>query len=335
MLQIKNNSPFKAHLTVLPDKAGVDTLIVTVKGTFLLGGEKVVVHPKQIPVAQADVPHGDPAKTSIKTLGEVSLPKPATDLVMFGHAYAPGGSATQVDVTLRIGTGAKVIRVFGDRTWTAGLLGSKPTPPQPFAKIPLIWERAFGGLDINPKNPEQMKGEDRNPVGKGFHHFTAPPEGTPLPNLEDPNSPYRGWRDRPEPKCFAPIGPGWLPRRGFAGTYDKVWLENRSPFLPDDFDPRFLQAAPPDQVLHSLTGGEPIEILNATPGGRLAFNLPAYDVEAVVRIDQATETPAMKLDTVILQPDDTTAIVVWRAAVSCDKKALKVREVEIRANPRS
>ena len=34
-----------------------------------------------------------------------------------------------------------------------------------------------------------------------------------------------------------------MPRRGFAGTYGARWQRTRAPYLPVDFDPRFLQFA--------------------------------------------------------------------------------------------
>jgi hypothetical protein len=334
VLQVNNKSLFKAHLTVLPDREGVDTLLVTVKGTFTLG-EKIAVDPRQVPVRAADECYGDPAATSIKHLSDVSLPKPAVDLLVVGHAYAPGGSATEVDVTLRLGTGSKTIHVIGDRAWTDGLLGMKPTPPKPFEKIPLTWERAFGGRDIHPKQPDRKKAEERNPAGRGFHHFQAPAEGIPLPNLHPPGQHYRGWKDRPDPICFAPISPGWLPRRSFAGTYDQAWEQSRAPFLPADFDPRFLQAAPPDQVIPSIAGGEPLELLNASPNGKLAFTLPRYRVDVRVLLDNRTHTPPCRIDTVIVEPDEQRVMLIWRAALPCDKSALKVREVAIHATPGS
>ena len=42
-----------------------------------------------------------------------------------------------------------------------------------------------------------------------------------------------------------------------------------STYLPVDFNPRFFQAAPPDQVVEGyLKGGEPVEILSAITGAQ-------------------------------------------------------------------
>ena len=43
------------------------------------------------------------------------LTKPSTDILLHGHAYAPGGgSTTHVDVTMRVGDVSKTLRVTGD-----------------------------------------------------------------------------------------------------------------------------------------------------------------------------------------------------------------------------
>jgi hypothetical protein len=35
-------------------------------------------------------------------------------------------------------------------------------------------------------------------------------------------------------------------------------------------------------------------------------------------------------DTVIIEPDADRVVAVWRAALPCDKKALKVKEIAVR-----
>src|SRR2546430_3687510 len=100
---------------------------------------------------------------------DLGLVKPATDVLLAGHAYANGGSSDKgVDVRLSIGTVRKTVRVFGDRVWDSGLLGARISPPQPFEKIPLIWERAFGGFDRTDGESPKVDSESRNPVGAGF-----------------------------------------------------------------------------------------------------------------------------------------------------------------------
>jgi hypothetical protein len=126
------------------------------------------------------------------------------------------------------------------------------------------------------------------------------------------------------------VAPHWLPRQSYAGTYDAECQQHRAPYLPRDFNPRFCQIAPTQLTAPShLHGGEPVELRGAAPGEPLRFILPAIKVEASYRIDGNDIKRAASLDTVIIEPDAARLVMVWRAALTCDKRALKVHEVEI------
>jgi hypothetical protein len=87
--------------------------------------------------------------------------------------------------------------------------------------------------------------------------------------------------------------------------------------------------APEDQqVPGHLKGGESVELAGATPSGVLRFVLPARRVDIVFRLDSGEERKSAILETVILRPDEKKVVLVWRAALPCDKRLLKVREVE-------
>jgi hypothetical protein len=77
------------------------------------------------------------------------------------------------------------------------------------------------------------------------------------------------------PACFAPVAPNWQPRAGFAGTYDDNWQQTRAPYLPDDYNPRFMNVAPPDLIYPGyLQGGEAVRVIGMHPAGDLGFALP-------------------------------------------------------------
>ncbi len=330
MLQIRNSTRFPAALYSSPDPLGVETIFAVVKGTFALAS-RVEEAQQQIPIVMADRFHGDALTTSIAEPGDVSLVKPGTDVLLFGHAYGPGGRPThQAEVSLRLASIEKRVAVFGDRRWSGRIL-SRLSAPEPFERMPLVWERAFGGTETHPGEPPRVDGEDRNPVGTGFRSRVSGRrlEDVVPPNLEDPAKLIGSPGDRPAPAGFGAIAPHWKPRPKYAGTYDEAWQKNRAPYLPDDFDPRFLQIAPEDQQVPGyLKGGEPVEVAGATPSGALRFNLPARRVDFVFRLDSGEERRTANLDTLILRPDVSRLVLVWRAALPCDKRLLKVREVE-------
>jgi hypothetical protein len=331
MLQVTNKTPFKANLLLLPDPSGVDTLFTVVKATFTIAARPALAD-EQVQIVLADEHYGDAATTSIRVPSDVCLGKPATDVLLSGAAYAPGGAPTwQMDVSLSVGPIAKIARVFGDRVWdTSGGIGNVSWVA-PFTRMPLVWGRAFGGRDLTSKGPTA---EPRNPVGAGFHASggSKPLQGAPLPNVEDPAFLVTSAGSTPQPAGFAPIAAHWEPRKQFAGTYDEVWQKTRAPYLPADFDARFFQLAPPGLIVPGyLTGGETVELRGLTPEGLLRFTLPAFRVTVVHRIEGREEERSGCLDTVSIEPDEKRFTLVWRTSLRCDKKALKISNVSVDA----
>jgi hypothetical protein len=328
VLQFKNRTPFLGTITLFPDADGVDTLFAIVKGTFTLGAE-VGIAEEQVPVAMSPEYYADPTSSSLKVASDVSLMKRSTDVLMLGNACAPHGRLTRMlDVGVAVGGVQHVIRVFGDRVWVRSGPAYAATHPEPFELMPLLWERAFGGRDAAESGQRE---ESRNPAGTGFRASDGqtPVEGTPLPNLEDPRDPIISWKQQPQPVCFAPIPPNWEPRRSYAGTYDEAWQTQRAPYLPDDFDHRYLQIAPAALVTpQPLVGGEIVQVVGMRPEGPMQFTLPAIRPRVQFHLNGTAEEPPLMLDTVIVEPSDNRLQMVWRAALPCDKKALKVREVE-------
>ena len=331
MLQFANDTPFQGTIYLMPDPDGIDSLFTVVKATLVLG-ERLSLAQKQLPVTLADEYHGEPGKTSIKMPSDVSLTKRSTDVLLLGTAYAPRGRpTTQMDMSLTAGPLRKTVRVFGDRVWERRGVVPSMSSPAPFETMPLVWERAYGGMD---QKGTELRAEVRNPVGAGYHAKDGekPVDGLRLPNLEDPADFVTSVKQHPAPACFAPICGHWEPRLSYAGTYDERWQQERAPFLPKDFDPRFLQLAPPGLVAPSyLQAGEWVQVQGATPSGILRFQLPPARIEVTFVLDGAPQPVPANLDTVLIEPDQNRLVLVWRAALRCDKKALRVNEVRAAA----
>jgi hypothetical protein len=335
MLQLRNQSPFAPFLTVLPDPDGVDTLHVVLKGTFTIF-PRVEVAPTQLPPVLKDQFWGDPASSSLRTASDAHLGKVSTDVVMIGDAWSGGRRVAEMLVALSVAERRKVVRIVGDRQWQDR--GSGFTRPVPFESMPLVYERAFGGVQkTDGDKGDVVAAEERNPLGVGFAGKRSPSEmvGRRLPNLEDPRFPLEKAGDRPAPACFGFVAASWLPRRTFAGTYDQDWAKTRAPYLPRDFNRRFFNAAPADLVFERfLTGGEPIELNGVGRRGPLRFALPTARPEAEVRIAGQSLAPPVCLETVVIEPDEDRVCLTWRAMLPCDKKALKIQQVTIGMNGR-
>jgi len=335
MLQVDNQTPFAAALSVFPDVQGVESAYLVVKATFAFTAEAPALAPAQAPLLAADVFWGDPLQSSLRAAGEFALPKPATDVLLSGRAVAPAPGTRVAEVSLRVGPVFKSVRVFGERRWERHGNRWQPGQPATWERMPLRWELAFGGV-LRPRGEPDAAVHDwepRNPVGRGLVDPDAAPAGEPplMPNLEDPSAPIQSGADRPAPACFAPIAPTWMPRRAFAGTYDEAWTRSRAPYLPEDFDPRYFQLAPAGLIAPGyLQGGEPVELRGFTLDEPLRFELPRLTLDANFDFDGKPRSRPLHLETVLFEPDAGRLQMLWRAGLAVDKKLLKLRTVKLR-----
>ncbi|NPC86446.1 DUF2169 domain-containing protein, partial [Pyxidicoccus fallax] len=192
------------------------------------------------------------------------------------------------------------------------------TAPQPFATLPVIYERAFGGADTRAADPAEHRIHVSNPVGTGFATRAAHAEDMPLPNIEDPRQPIRSWKDRPAPAGFGAIASYWAPRLGLGGTFDAHWRKTRHPLLPEDFDERFHQCAPADQQTPGfLVGGEAIELVNLSRWSHLRFTLPKVWLTFRTYFGRESVEHRARLHTVIIEPEVPQVLLVWHTSLSC------------------
>jgi hypothetical protein len=314
-MKFENLTPFEAQRYAISDKEGNNLLLLVAKGTFIFDKQgSLTVDKTPQPIQMADIYYGKPGESSIKYASDFSFDKTATDIALTGHAYAPGINCKESFVVLKVGLLQHVVKVFGDRVWKKRLGFSTMRSPQPFERIPIVYERAYGGYDRSNKDPGKHEYESRNPVGIGFRSKKGdrPKEDSPLPNFEDPNAIISGIDDRPTPAGFGFIAPSWDPRRKFAGTYDKTWKESRLPLLPLDFDTRFFNAANPALVCQGfLKGNEPVEIIGASSLGTIRFDLPGIHPECVIKESQEETLIRMNLDKCHFNMDDDQVVLVW------------------------
>jgi hypothetical protein len=331
MAVLENKTGFAGDLLTAQDARGSLYLVLVVRGTFDIDPGGVLVRAEeQEPLCLEDVYYGEPGQSSIKFASDTSLTKQGTDVVMVGSAYAPNGQeVSRMEVELSVGPVTKRVAVFGDREWSRAL-GLLPvmSRPKAFLKIPLVYERAFGGRDTSHDDPAKHDWDRRNPVGMGFRTH-KPLEGLSVPNIEDPNKLIRDPSDRPAPQGFGFLARDWEPRLSLAGTYDERWQKDQFPLLPEDFDDRFFQAAPPELVCRPhLQGDELVRVVGAVPEGVLETRLPGLAVGVAVHpLHDEDEVRVAQLDTVILRPDESRLNLIWRSAIRCPRKIFDIEEV--------
>ncbi|MBN1843961.1 MAG: DUF2169 domain-containing protein [Deltaproteobacteria bacterium] len=361
-MEISNNTPFEVIALPLEGPEARPVLMVVVKGTFdIQAGAPATVASEQIPVAYCDEFHDVMGTGSVKFESDIAPFKPRADIALVGKAYAPGGQPAQVvHVMLRVGHVKKTIRVFGDRHWRCAgrLLPEHPSDPKPFVTMDLVYERAFGGID--------MEGGGycaQNLVGRGFVSKKSKKvlDGAPLPNLEDPDNLIKSWKDRPKPVGFGFYGKAWMPRLGYLEAYNNQQKQKSASASPGDFSFNHHNGAHPDLQLDGyLKGDEEVELVNLTPEGKTRFQLPGIKLSCTVtkslglttdlgatygedeRLEgtevkrefenphqppSATEKVELNLDTLCLIPDEQRLYLVWRGL--CPIYNLSAAEVKI------
>jgi hypothetical protein len=315
-----NHTPFAAATHVQMDGDGQEVLVAVACATFAApdGEGPVCLAPQQEPVRFVDEPRGDPARSSIAFESDVSPFKPRVDVIVEAAAHAPaGGAATEALVSLRLADIDKTLRVVGDRR------SPRDPLPAPFATMPIVYERAFGGTT------PQGQACRENPVGVGWHGAPAadPSVATAAPNIE-----YADARAAKRGSTLLPAGLGivarnWSPRLALAGTYDAGWLDTRWPLAPADFDPLFHQVAPLDQQTSAIAGGETVTLTRVTPSGFWRFRLPRLDVPMHLVHDDRIEPVPVRIDTIAIDAYRRTVTLKWRLAVRRVRNAPALRAI--------
>lgn len=330
---IENATPFAFEPLVLADEDARPVLVPLVRATYAIEGAGLALAEEQVGACLAGEMWGPPETSSYRLEPEAILPKPATDVVLVASAVAPRPGTTEMMVGFQVGPLRKGVRVVGDRFFFRNVGTIAMTEPAAFERIPVRWERAFGGWDRSDPDERGHRFEPRNPVGVGFRApRTQFEEGLRCPNVEDAARPFKGWGDRPPPAGLGFTSPGWEPRVKLGGTYDGSWQEERAPFLPRDFRREFLNGAPEGLVARGrLRGDEAVAVSGVAPSGGVSFRLPGLPPPRV-SVDRAGARAdvAMALDTVIVDTDASRVFLLWKGELALERDPHEIVAIEVR-----
>lgn len=343
-MRIKNARLFPTALAFGKTAEGAPFLSVIIKGTFKIppnGGGPARAAAEQLPIFTADEPY-DPEQPGgvLKFESDLVPFKPRTDVILVGHAYAPYGRAAKVvDVEIEVGALKKKLRVFGHRAWSFPSEQHDAIPyiagPAEFVKMPLTWDRAFGGIDKTAGIVGNRKPWcERNYLGKGFcgARTVASINGTALPNIEDPDDLIRTWDSNPRPAGCGFFPRNSRPRVDWFGTFDEKWKAERKPELPLDF--RFDAYNGADLTLQGapyLVGNEVVKLTNLmVGGGSNTFYLPRFMARVSAMQAAAARELTTSLDTLVFIPGRSLFYLVWRATLALETEdASDVAEVRV------
>ncbi|WP_437664522.1 DUF2169 family type VI secretion system accessory protein [Sorangium sp. So ce1182] len=279
-------------------------LTVVVKASFSIDASPMRPAETVEPIHAKDVLHRrGPTAHAVATSDRVPY-RQYVDVTALGHACAPGGRPV-AEMTARfalVQRGApgldKAVRVVGRR--------AKPgEPPDPFARLPLTYERAAGGL-----------GAPDNPAGCGE-------DDDELPNVLDPVDPRR-------PAGFGPVAASWPSRSKRLAASARAGLDAAVMEVPSGVDWTYFQCAPRDQWLSSLQPGAVVVLEGFHPERpRIQSALPDARVDgAVYGLDDVDPDAPKRLvfhaDGLHVDADRLLCTITWRAHV--DLRELGQRE---------
>lgn len=294
------------------------SITLIVKGTFKIRhGETAIIADEQLfPTGDEYYPDDQDGLGSLRYASDFAHYKPSADLLLAGTCFPGGGEPVSAcHVNFRVGGRSKTLALFGDRYWRVGGGISKP---QPFSQMQLRYEKSFGGA-----------GYDRNPVGKGVQDQVSKSTGQRvLPNIEHLDHLVVSREDRPGPAGFGPLHSLWQQRVEKLGTYDQDWLQGRWPWFPTDFDWTYYNAAQDEMRMEGyLKGDEMLAFEYLHPEHhKYSSRLPGIAVRCLVdksddSLAEKTDCHevALRLDTLWVDMDDETLVLVWRGVIDTAK----------------
>jgi hypothetical protein len=274
-LKLENQTPFSVVIFEQIYPSGQIIHCLGVRATFRLSSSQIelTLDRNQNLFSWIDEYNGSEASATLKRQSDFIAYKPGTDITIQGYTYSPSGqkeTSWVAGLLVKTQEGAllpdKRIRVFGERFWRKMELPppkgwswfrssplSSPvfvlTEAQKTQKVPLIWQRSAGGRRYNPEEKDIVY-DLRNPVGLDTPLWDGNTlDLYPAPQFEALNTPLADSQTLYDPVNFAPIHPAWTSRLMYAGTYNDLWKNEQWPLLPQDFDYRFYQCAPQDQII--------------------------------------------------------------------------------------
>lgn len=325
-MQFTNTTPFPTLCfeSVGPENVPIHTVVVRATAT-IIPGARLVLAEEQLPVRLTDCYFGKSGSSSLKYPSDLAPYKPKTDIVIVGSAYPPAKESRGWKIEVTVGQHTKTLAVLGECHWEKTFFHDwHMSPVTPVHRVPIRYENAYGGsLSIpGPKGELQIVDSCRsNPVGRGWlsplaQKLQVERDSLPMAQIYAPKASLQ-YGGECAVEGLGAIAPSWAFRQKYVGTWDAI---ETGESLPHDFDFLFYNCAHPDLIVPYLKGDEPVQLLGLTREGRLEFTLPGHSilVAAKYAMEQESEIVTAVLDTMIVEPDDLRATLVWRATLPAD-----------------
>ena len=287
--------PVGAEARVLERHLSSYELLVVCKVTYSLKPRACVVATEVEPIHARDLVGA--ASPSIRAPSDLAPEKPFADVVIVGHAFAPGGAPqSRVAARLLMADVDKTIDVWCDRF--VDKTGAIEEGPH-MSRLALGWERASGGADT--QNPLGIGPDARDARGR-----------RPLPNLMPANFVVDSPSVLIPPVGFGPIPARFPSRRARLGPRAAMIPQEAvdAGMLPDGASPHYYNVAPMDQQIATLRPDEWFRLENLlVDRPELITKLPGVRPRAF--LEGTTEVP-LTFDTLWIDTDRGICTVTCR-----------------------
>lgn len=303
-MQVVSRSPIQVGSLLWEPRPGLFVLTIVCRATFSLRPSESPLAAEQEGINEKECSWGDDVSYSVYAPCDMVPMKTHADVVLVGHAFAPGGQPVRSLVArLIVGDVDKSIEVVCDRTFLMD--GSLQEGPR-FVRMPLMYELAAGGPGT--VNPVGICGDIKDSHGK-----------LKVPNLQRPGQLVATPHDLIEPVGFGPIASGWPQRLDKLGRHAGSWSltdVGKSP-VPQDIDPAVFSCAPVDQQTATLREDERLVLENLHPDHpRLVTSLSGARPCAMVEsLGVAPYAVPLRADTLWIETDRAICSLTWRGQV--------------------
>lgn len=324
-----NRTPLPA--AIVPNAGDDDSIValLVVAATFDIAPDRLRFSDEQRPLR---------LEPEVPLIGDGYLTKAGTSVNAEGFVYAAGGSSVRADATLLVGEEQRTVAAIGPRTWRELPAGGGlvPTHPQPFDRVAMTWENAYGGAVLHPTRVHKLAGEEailpehpeafaENMDGKGFYTELGGAIDAPLPELEDPARFIEKWDDRPDPVCFAPYPMHGGLRARFLMEKDVVDFTRH---------PHVLSRAAPFTTFGEIPFGTRVALTGMRPGGAaLAFHVPPPPVTADILVGPRHRRLELYVDAIDIDAEAAQVRVAYRALFSYPLVRYEQRTAHVRPSP--
>ena len=228
------------------------------------------------------------------------------------------------------------LNVKGKRYWKDAFGGWKITLPEKTTKVAIRYENTYGGIVADPyKEGEYLKYCHQNPIGKGIFHKELIKQNRiiEVSQIEAVGEPMEEKGRDYTPQGLGFIHRSWQPRIKLAGTFDKEWLDNKHPVMPDDFQESHNNGANPNLQLKNKGYFKVNDIVlldNLLQGqSRQAFIIPDFFFKSEIHIVKEKLTFDLNIDTVVVdiradEMSDNTIYISYRKRIPAIKHTKKV-----------